>query len=63
MIPRPELVIVYAVGRTSHARQVKCDDAVKKGYTDLGVGRGPKTPTRKKSLLRKLEKAKVNIEL
>ena len=63
MTPRPGLVMVYAAGRTSHARQVKGDDADKNGYTGLGVGRGLKTPTRKKSLLRKPEKAKVNVEL
>jgi hypothetical protein len=32
MIPRAMLVIAYATGRTSHARQVKGDDPDRKGY-------------------------------
>jgi len=32
MIPRAMLVVVYATGRASHARQVKGDDPDKKGY-------------------------------
>jgi hypothetical protein len=35
-----------APGRVSHARQVKCDDPDKKGYTlALQVGRGVDRPT------------------
>ena len=32
MIPRAMLVVAYATGRASHARQVKDDDPDKKGY-------------------------------
>jgi hypothetical protein len=32
MIPRAMLAVAYATGRASHARQVKGDDADKKGY-------------------------------
>jgi len=32
MIPRAMLVVAYAAGRASHARQVKGDDPDKKGY-------------------------------
>jgi len=32
MIPRAMLVVAYATGRASHARQVKGDDPDKKGY-------------------------------
>jgi hypothetical protein len=32
MIPRAMLVVAYATGRASHARQVKGDDQDKKGY-------------------------------
>jgi len=32
MIPRAVLVVTYATGRVSHARQVKGDDPDKKGY-------------------------------
>ena len=32
MIPRAMLVVAYATGRVSHARQVKGDDLDKKGY-------------------------------
>ena len=33
MIPRAMLVVAYATGRASHARQVKGDDPDKKRYT------------------------------
>jgi len=32
MIPRAMLVVAYATGRATHARQVKGDDPDKKGY-------------------------------
>jgi len=32
MIPRAMLVVAYATGRASHARQVKGDDPDEKGY-------------------------------
>jgi hypothetical protein len=32
MIPKAVLVVAYATGRASHARQVKGDDPDKKGY-------------------------------
>ena len=42
MIPRAMLVVAYATGRASHARQVKGDEPDKKGYPgppdwDLGM--------------------------
>jgi hypothetical protein len=33
MIPRAMLVVAYATGRVSHARQVKSDDPDKKKYS------------------------------
>ena len=33
MIPRATLVVAYATGRASHARQFKGDDPDKKEYT------------------------------
>jgi hypothetical protein len=47
MIPRAMLAVVYATGRASHARHVKCDDTYKKGYpgpTGWGFGVGLTTP-------------------
>jgi len=38
MIPRAMLVVAYATGRASLARQVKGDDPDKKGYLALQVG-------------------------
>jgi hypothetical protein len=32
MIPRAVLAVAYAIGRASHAREVKGDDPDKKGY-------------------------------
>ena len=53
MIPRAMLAVVYANGRTSHARQVKGDDLDKKGYPGPPgwcFGVGLKTPHSKKKL-------------
>jgi len=54
------LVVAYATGRVSHARQVKGDDPDKKGYPGppgwgLGV-RLTTSPCRKKILLRNLKR-------
>jgi hypothetical protein len=54
MIPRDMLAVAYAIGRASHARQVKGDDPDKKGYPgppgwEFGVGLT--TPHSKKNLL------------
>jgi hypothetical protein len=51
MIPRAMLVVAYATGRASHARQVKGDDPDKKGYPGppgWGLGERLTTPPRKK---------------
>jgi len=48
MILRAVLVVAYATGRASHARQVKGDDPDEKGYPGppgWGVGRGANNPT------------------
>jgi hypothetical protein len=58
------LAVVYATGRTSHARQFKGDDPDKKGYPgppDWGFSVGPTTPHSKNLLLRKLNKGKIRI--
>jgi hypothetical protein len=53
MILRVMLVVVYATGRTSHARQVKGDDPDKKGCPGpgWGFGMGLATPYIKKKIL------------
>ena len=46
------MLVVYATGRASHARQVKGDDLDKKGYPGppgLGFGVGLTTPPSKKT--------------
>ena len=53
------LVLVYATGRASHARQVKGDDPDKKGYPGppgWGLGMRLTTSPRKKKLLRNLKR-------
>jgi hypothetical protein len=60
MIPRAMLAVAYAIGRASHARQVKGDDPDKKGYPGppgWGFSVGLITPHSKK-LLRKSNKGK-----
>jgi hypothetical protein len=56
MIPRAMLVVAYATGRASHARQVKGDDPDKKGYPGppgLGLGVRLTTPPHKKNMVTK----------
>jgi hypothetical protein len=51
MNPRAMLVVAYATGRASHARQVKGDDPDEKGYPGppgWGLGVRLSTPHRKK---------------
>ena len=58
MILRATLVVAYATGRTSHARQVKGDNPDKKGYPGPpGWGFGVKltTPHNKKIIVTKVE--------
>ena len=60
IIPRAMLVVAYATGRASHARQVKGDDPDKKGYPGppgwgLGV-RLTTSPCKKKILLQNLKR-------
>jgi hypothetical protein len=62
MIPRAMLAVAYAIGRASHAREVKGDDPDKKGYPGppgWGIGVGLTTPHSKKFCYesRKKEKA------
>jgi hypothetical protein len=55
------LVVAYATGRASHARQVKGDDPDKKGCLGLpvwGFGVGLTTPHSKKLIVTKVEKRK-----
>jgi hypothetical protein len=66
MIPRAMLVVAYATGRASHARQVKGDDPDKKGYPGppgWAFGVGLTTPHSKILLLRKSNKGKSWIDL
>jgi hypothetical protein len=61
MIPRAMLVVAYATGSASHARQVKGDDPDKKGYPDLpgwGFGMGLTTPHNKNLIVTKVEQRK-----
>jgi hypothetical protein len=56
MIPRAMLVVAYATGRASHARQVKGDDPDKKGYpgpSGWGLGVRLTTPPHKKNIVTK----------
>jgi hypothetical protein len=58
MIPRAMLAVAYAIGRNSHARQVKVDDPEKKGYPGppgWGFGVGLTTPHSKKIIVTKVE--------
>jgi hypothetical protein len=53
------LAVSYATGRTSHARQVKDDDPVKKGYSGppgWGLGVRRTNPPSKKVWLRNLKR-------
>jgi len=57
MNPRAMLAVAYATGRASHARQIKGDDPVKKGYPgppDWGLIVGLTTPHHKNNLFRNL---------
>jgi hypothetical protein len=61
MIPRAMLAVVYATGRASHTRQVKCDDPDKKGYPGRpgwGFGVELTTPHSKKIVVRNVEQRK-----
>jgi len=52
------LVVTYATGRASHARQVKGDDTDKKGYSGSpgwGLGVGLTIPHSKKFIVTKVE--------
>jgi hypothetical protein len=58
---RVTLVVAYATGRASHARQVKGDDPDKKGYTGpprWGFGVGLTTPHSKKLIVMKVKQSK-----
>jgi len=59
MILRAMLVVVYATGRASHARQVKGDDPDKKGYSGPpggGLGVSLTTPPHKKNIVTKAQR-------
>jgi hypothetical protein len=61
MIPRCKMAVAKATGRASHARQVKGDDADKKGYLGpqgWGFGVGLTTPNSKKLIVTKVEQRK-----
>jgi hypothetical protein len=61
MIPRAMLAVAYDTGMASHARQVKGDDPVKKGYPGpqgWGFGVGLTTPHIKKLIVTKVEQRK-----
>jgi len=64
MIPRAMLVVAYATGRASHAREVTGDDPDKQGCpgpSGWGLGVQLTTPPRKNNTITKpQEKAKVN---
>jgi len=64
MIPRATLVVAYATGRASHARQVKGDDPDKKGYPGPpGCGLGVRlttSPRKKKIIMKPQEEAKAH---
>jgi hypothetical protein len=56
MIPRAMLVVMYATGRASHARQVKGGKKKKKGYPGppgWWLGMRLMTSTRKKNIVTK----------
>jgi hypothetical protein len=61
MIPRAMLVVAYATGMASHARQVTGDDPDKQGYPcppGRGLGVGLTTPYSKKLIVTKAEQRK-----
>jgi hypothetical protein len=61
MVPKVMLVVAYATGRASHARQVKGDDPDKKEYPGppgWGFGVGLATPHIKKRIVKKVEQRK-----
>jgi hypothetical protein len=60
--PKSYVAVAYVTGRASHARQVKGDEADKKGYpVPLGwlFGMGLTTPHSKKLIVTKVEKRKM----
>jgi hypothetical protein len=66
MIPRAMLAVAYAIGRASHARQVKGDDPDEKGYfgpPGWGFGVELTTPHSKKLIITKVEKRKSWMDL
>jgi hypothetical protein len=66
MIPRAMLAVAHATGRASHARQVKGDDADKKGYSGPPVwefGVRITTPHSKKLTVTEVEQRKTLIDL
>jgi hypothetical protein len=61
MIPRAMLVVTYATGRASHARQVKGNDPDKEGYPSppgWWFGVGLTTPNSKIHIVTKVEQRK-----
>jgi len=64
MIPRAMLVVAYATGRASHARQVKGEDPDKKGYPGppgLGLGmRLTTSPCKKNNVTKAQAEAKAH---
>jgi len=63
MIPRAMLVVAYAAGRASHARQVKGDDPDKKGYPGppgWGLGVRLTTSPQKKIVTKPQEEVKAH---
>jgi hypothetical protein len=66
MIPRAMLVVVYATGRASNARQVKGDNPDKKGYpgpSGWGFGVALTTPHSEKLIVTKVEQGKSWVDL